>query len=248
MLNFAKPANVTEALAIINAMRQGELMEGNHRPVETMGIIDTDHMIYTKAYCLWAQANDGLFAGKDFSKGALFVENLATGKITPINIMAVGAEQLLAALATTYTTPELKAYANEMNKDCIDWQEGGAIPAGLILCAYHDGVWLCDPKDECEPVKFARLECITPKCWVSVKDTMIGRDPRDMIAEAIKTKKGIHVGACLTFLNGEYVMYASTPKRKHEVKLAASATNQGRLNAHWIGFVENLEEWYKNNK
>lgn len=61
-----------------------------------------------------------------------------------------------------YYTPELMEQAEKMITECLDYIE---LDNGLLLCAYGDGVWVCDAKDECDMNKFDKLECITEKTW-----------------------------------------------------------------------------------
>jgi hypothetical protein len=102
MLTFNKPASVAEALQIIRAMEAGELVTNfggdAHNPAAVMAMIGDNFFFYTKAYCIDAQQVDGLWQGKDFTGAALWLEDMATGVLTPINKMSVGAEQLMKAI------------------------------------------------------------------------------------------------------------------------------------------------------
>ena len=103
MIDFNVPANTNEALAILRAMREGVVVENpggdNHKPAEVMALIGTNFLFYNKAYCAWAQQADGLFEGHDFNGPTPFyLEDMASGKLVPINDMIVGANQLVEAI------------------------------------------------------------------------------------------------------------------------------------------------------
>lgn len=102
MIEFKTPANTSEALSILRAMREVVIPNqggADLRPAEVIATIGDSFLFYTKEYCAMAQQRDGLFAGYDFNKGAPFwLEDMASGNLTPINAMSVGAQQLVEAV------------------------------------------------------------------------------------------------------------------------------------------------------
>lgn len=103
MIEFNTPANTTEALAIINAMQAGFTAENPggdaFKSAEVMALIGDSFLFYNKAYCAQAQQRDGLFKGYNFNGSTPFyLEDMASGKLVPINGMTVGASQLVEAI------------------------------------------------------------------------------------------------------------------------------------------------------
>ncbi len=74
-----------------------------------------------------------------------------------------------------------------------------------------------------------------------------GDDFRKMVLAAYDKQKGSHVGAMLTceYTNAtqqhQFFMWTKHPEGPGVHKLLCSVTSQERLDAHWQGFVENLE-------
>lgn len=104
MLEFTIPTNSYEAMYLLMDMRNVVVQvqgTADIRPDEVVGLIGDNHMIYTKGYAQRAQRVDGMWVGVDFTKGSFFVEELTTGKITPINNMVVGAIQLIEVLKSS---------------------------------------------------------------------------------------------------------------------------------------------------
>lgn len=102
MIEFNIPANETEALNILRAMRNHVVTnEGgdNYKLAEVVATIGNRFFLYTSAYCAMCQELDGFWSDCDFSKGTPFwLECMTTGKLVGVNAMSVGAKQLMEAV------------------------------------------------------------------------------------------------------------------------------------------------------
>lgn len=68
-------------------------------------------------------------------------------------------------MCQSYYTEQLAQQANEVVEQYWDYHPTPALPEGLLLCAYEDGIWICDPMGECNMFKFKRIERITEATW-----------------------------------------------------------------------------------